>query len=74
MDKVLAVWSFLNGKKTAVGAFLTLIADMITMLLPQLGVVLGAFGVDAATVALVVGILGKILIVIGLFHKLVKVA
>jgi len=65
MDLIKGVWAFLNGRKTAIGAALQLVADVAPLILPALP----AFGVPAATV---VAITAKSAIVLGLAHKLLK--
>jgi hypothetical protein len=59
------LWDFLNGKKTIIGAAITVLA-IIAGALP---VVLAAVGVDAILVAKVVGIATT---VVGVAHKLYK--
>ena len=65
MELIKGVWAFLNGKKTAIGAALQLVADVAPLILP----VLPVLGVPAATV---VAITAKSTIAIGLAHKLLK--
>ena len=65
MELIKGAWAFLNGKKTAIGAALQLVADVAPLILPALP----AFGVPAATV---VAITAKSAIVLGLAHKLLK--
>lgn len=59
------VWGWLNGKKTVIGALITVLSAIVAFV----GVALPAFGVDAVLVAQVTGF---IVSVIGLLHKLAK--
>ena len=72
--RVFGAWGWLSGKKTAIGAALALLAAGLVEILPYLPEVLGLFEVEAATTVWVVGVVGKVLIGIGLFHKLTKYA
>lgn len=68
-------WDWLNGKKTAIGAFLDLLYSAVSALilwLPQLGEALAGLGVTGEWVATGVLVLGKVLMVIGLIHKFLK--
>ncbi len=62
MDWLKKVWSWLDGKKTPLGATL-LLAEKVTLLLP---IILPAYGLDVAHAA---GIVGTVTAVIGLLHK-----
>ena len=64
-DQILAVWTFLNGKKVVIGATITLLSQVV----PYLNTVLPAFSVDAAKTANVVGL---VVTAVGLLHKLYK--
>ncbi len=62
MDWLKRVWSWLDGKKTVLGATL-LLTEKITLLLPT---ILPAYGLDAAHTA---GVVGLATTAIGLLHK-----
>lgn len=72
VKSVLNVVQWLNGKKTIVGVLTAGLAEIITAVLPYLPELLPALGVQGATVAIVLSVLGKALIVIGLIHKAIK--
>lgn len=59
------VWTWLNGKKTAIGAVITVAADLTALA----GVTLPAFGVSAVHVAQYVGY-GTV--AVGVLHKIYK--
>ena len=68
-------WEWLNGKKTAIGAFLDLLYSAVSALiiwLPQLGEALNQLGPFGDWVAGTVLVLGKVLMAIGLIHKFLK--
>lgn len=70
MPKVLsAVWTFLDGKKTAIGALLQLVADVLALVLAALPAVAPVLGWEAVTV---VSVTAKIAMVLGLVHRAVK--
>lgn len=72
INRLLAIWRWLDGKKTAIGAVLTAVSAVIEQLIPLLQEILPALGVEAATLASILGALGKVVMVIGLIHKLLK--
>lgn len=59
------VWEFLNGKKTLIGAIITLLSVVAT----QLGVLLPLFGLDGVLVAKIVGVAT---FAVGVAHKIYK--
>lgn len=59
------LWGWLDGKKTVIGATITLFGAVAVFL----GIALPAFGVDAVHVALYVGFVTQ---AVGLLHKLGK--
>ena len=70
MPKVLsAVWAFLDGKKTAIGAVLQLLADVLTLVVAALPTAAPLLGLDTVTV---LAISAKVAIVLGLLHKALK--
>lgn len=60
MEKVIAIWTFLSGKKTVTAAVLKAIADILT----------AAGQLEAASL---VDQIGNMLLALGLTHKTVKV-
>lgn len=64
--------SWLDGKKTTIGAILDLVATLAGAALQFAPTILPAFGVDAETVSQVIVLLGKVLMGIGLAHKYIK--
>lgn len=72
VKRVMELVRWLDGKKTVIGATLAVVADALAHILPQLPEILTLFGVEAATVAVVVGVVGKVIAAIGLIHKMIK--
>lgn len=74
-EMIMGWWDWLNGKKTAIGAFLDLLGTALSgvvLWLPQLAESLTGLGLDGAWVALVITGIGKVIMVIGLLHKFLK--
>lgn len=65
MGFISKIWEWLNGKKTVIGAVITVIA----LIGDQLGIILPLLGVDAVLVAKVIGIVSMVL---GVAHKVYK--
>jgi hypothetical protein len=72
LAKLLAAWEWVDGKKTAIGAALVLVSDLLGVLALSLGPVLEGFGLEAVAVASVLAFVGKGAAAIGLVHKFFK--
>jgi VIT1/CCC1 family predicted Fe2+/Mn2+ transporter len=65
MDKLTKFWTYMSGKKTAVGAVITVVASIAV----GLPLILPLFIADAALIAQITGIA---LTIVGVLHKLYK--
>ena len=68
-------WTWLNGKKTVIGAVLDLVSSALAGLLaflPQFGDALAGLGLNGAWLIGVLAIVGKVALFVGIVHKAFK--
>ena len=71
--RLLAGWQWFDGKKTTIGAVVTLGGEGLAAVWPLLPDVLQSVGVEADWTARIISIVGRVMIGVGVLHKVFKV-